>query len=163
MNKKSYYYLALMFAVTLFMVSCGGDAPKAEPVAEEAAVEEVAEEPVAEEVDPMSDKGIGPITSVDVSGEIDEAMATKGDEIFVAKCTACHKIDKRKIGPPMAGVTKRRTGEWIMNMILNPEEMVQKNAAAKALLAEYIAPMANQSLEESEARALLEYFRSIDK
>jgi len=47
-----------------------------------------------------------------------------------------------------------------MNMIMNPEEMVAKNPAAKQLLAEYLAPMANQNISEDEARALLEYFRT---
>ena len=46
-----------------------------------------------------------------------------------------------------------------MNMILNPEEMVQRHPEAKAMLAEYIAPMANQSLTQEEARAILEYIR----
>jgi hypothetical protein len=48
-----------------------------------------------------------------------------------------------------------------MNMILNPEEMVQKDPIAKQLLVEYNgAPMANQNLTEDEARAILEYFRT---
>lgn len=161
MNKNN-YYLAVLFAVSVFLYACSNNAPKPEATSDGAVVEEV-EETTPEIVDPMSDKGIGPISSVDVSGEIDTAMASHGEEVFVAKCSACHKVDTRKIGPPMTGITKKRTPEWIMNMILNPEEMVQKNEAAKALLAEYIAPMANQNLEESEARALLEYFRNIDK
>ena len=45
-------------------------------------------------------------------------------------------------------------------MILNPEEMVAKNPEAKKLLAEYLAPMANQNLTEKEARLILEYFRT---
>ena len=28
----------------------------------------------------------------------------------------------------MTGITKRRTPEWIMNMIMNPDEMVKENA-----------------------------------
>ena len=45
-------------------------------------------------------------------------------------------------------------------MIMNPEEMVEKDPAAKALLAEYLAPMANQNITEEEARAILEFFRT---
>ncbi|MDH3321965.1 MAG: cytochrome c, partial [Flavobacteriaceae bacterium] len=56
--------------------------------------------------------------------------------------------------------TERRSPEWIMNMILNPEVMVVENETAKQLLIEYSAPMANQSLTEDEARAILEYFRT---
>jgi len=48
-----------------------------------------------------------------------------------------------------------------MNMILNPEEMIQKDPIAKQLLVEANgAPMANQNITEPEARQLLEYFRT---
>ena len=70
-------------------------------------------------------------------------------------------MSKRFVGPGLAGVTERRTPEWIMNMILNPEEMVEKNPIAKQLLAEYLSPMANQNLTEKEARLILEYFRTV--
>jgi mono/diheme cytochrome c family protein len=77
-------------------------------------------------------------------------------------CSACHKIDQRVIGPALAGVTKKRTPEWIMNMIMNPNQMVKENAQARKLLAEYISPMANQNLTEEETRFVLEYFRRND-
>lgn len=110
-------------------------------------------------VDPLQDKGIGPVTSVTL-GEIDEKMVTEGKRIFKLKCTACHKMKKRRVGPPLAGVTKRRTPEWIMNFILNPAEMLEKNQLAKDLLKEYSTPMANQNITEPEARAILEYLRT---
>lgn len=72
-------------------------------------------------------------------------------------------MDKKFIGPALAGVTERRSPEWIMNMILNPEEMIQKDPIAKQLMIESnMAVMANQNLTEEEARAILEYFRSLD-
>ena len=111
--------------------------------------------------DPMQDKGVGPVTSVEL-GALDNALAAKGEKIFSNNCKACHKIEKRKIGPALKGVTKHRSPEWIMNMILNPERMVKENEAAKKLLMEYSAPMSNQNLSQDEARAVLEYFRKID-
>jgi len=146
----------LVVALVLAMVSsCGSDGKKSD---KKAAPKEEKKEVV--EVDPMKDKGIGPITSVTLT-EIDQAMADKGKAVFSAKCSACHKMSKRFVGPALAGVTERRTPEWIMNMILNPEEMVEKNPIAKKLLAEYLSPMANQSLTEEEARLILEYFRTV--
>jgi len=136
------------------ITSCGGEGKKEEKVS--APVEE---QKAVEETDPMKNKGIGPITSVTL-GEIDQEMADKGKAIFTLKCTACHKISKRLIGPALVGVTTRRSPEWIMNQILNPEEMVAKDPIAKKLLAEYIAPMANQGLTEEDARQVLEYFRT---
>ena len=89
-------------------------------------------------------------------------MAKKGEEAYVIKCSACHKATKKYIGPAPLGVLERRTPEWVMNMILNPEEMIAKDPIAKQLLIEYNgAPMANQNLTEEEARSILEYFRTL--
>jgi hypothetical protein len=47
-------------------------------------------------------------------------------------------------------------------MILDPEGMVKNDPIAKQLLIDYNgSPMANQSLTEEEARAILEYFRTL--
>ncbi len=150
MNLKITVFAIIAAVIT----SCGGEGKKEEKVS--APVEE---QKTAVETDPMKDKGVGPITSLTL-GEIDQKMADEGKAIFLAKCSACHKISKRVVGPALAGVTERRTPEWIMNMILNPEKMVVENAAAKKLLEEYLAPMANQNLTETEARLILEYFRT---
>ena len=147
--------LSVLSLSLLVIVSCGDGKSKKETVDKKDVVEETAE------VDPMKDKGIGPITNVTLSADIDQELASKGAEVFKIKCAACHKPEKRFIGPAPKGIMDRRTPEWIMNMILNPEEMVQKNAAAKALLAEYLSPMANQNLTEEEARSVLEYFRTL--
>ena len=49
-----------------------------------------------------------------------------------------------------------------MNMILDPEGMVQKDPMARQLLIDYNgSPMANQNLTREEARAVLEYFRTL--
>lgn len=145
----------LVFAITVALItSCGGDGKK-----EEKSSAPAEEQKEAVEMDPMKDKGVGPITNITL-GEIDQKMADEGKAIFLAKCSACHKISKRLIGPALAGVTERRTPEWIMNMILDPEKMVAENPAAKKLLEEYLAPMANQNLTEDEARKILEYFRT---
>jgi len=79
--------------------------------------------------------------------------------LFKFKCTACHKVNKDFIGPPLTGVTQRRSPEWIMNMILNPEKMLAENAIVKALFEEYKTPMENQKLTEDEARAILEHYK----
>ena len=97
---------------------------------------------------------------MELNDPLDIEMINRGRAVYELKCSACHKISKRFVGPALAGVTERRTPEWIMNMILNPEKMVAENALAKKLLAEYLSPMANQSLTESEARSILEYFRT---
>lgn len=106
-------------------------------------------------------KGIGPIKTLTLE-EIQSEMAAKGQATFEAKCTGCHKIDQRFVGPALRGVTLRRQPEWIMNMILNPNVMTQKDEVAKGLIETYATQMANMSLTETEARQVLEYFRLND-
>lgn len=110
----------------------------------------------------IAEHGVGPVEQVDLSAGIDPALVEKGKAIFEAKCTACHKFDERYVGPALAGVTERRNPAWIMNMIINPQEMTQKDPVAKGLLAEYMVQMVNQNVTEDDSRALLEYFRSVD-
>ena len=106
-------------------------------------------------------KGIGPISEVKI-GAIDPKLAAKGKASFDTKCSACHKLGERYVGPALKGVSLRRPPEWIMNMILNPVEMTQKDPVAKGLLETYAAQMANMGLAEPEAREILEYFRQVD-
>ena len=108
-----------------------------------------------------SKKGIGPIKEV-VLGPIDDKVVAHGKEIFDIKCSACHKWEERYVGPALAGVTRRREPEWIMNMILNPDEMIKNDGQAKALFAEYLTPMTFQNVSEEDADAILTYFRSMD-
>ncbi len=109
------------------------------------------------------ENGIGPVKEKLQLGAIDNALAKKGEDIFTAKCSACHKLDERYVGPAQRDVIERRTPEYIMNMILNPDEMIKRHPEAKKMLAQFMTPMANQNLSFEEARAVLEYFRKIDK
>ncbi len=159
--------LLILIFVTVLLYACGGSEKKTSyaPGQNSDASPSATAEPksLAEaEKNWKSNIGLGPIKSVSLTDEIDQEMATKGGEVYVAKCTACHKPDKKFIGPAPIGIMERRTPEWIMNMILNPEEMVQKDPIAKQLLIEFNgSPMANQNLTEEEARAVLEYFRTL--
>ncbi|MFK5981917.1 MAG: cytochrome c [Flavobacteriaceae bacterium] len=156
--------LLAIFAITL--VSCGGDDKKAKKekvkISTKKKTPKKAKTEKKEKTFDLTNKGIGPIKSVTLGAEIDQAMAAKGKAIYKSKCTACHKPTKKFIGPAPKGVLTRRSPEWIMNMILNPDEMVQKDPDAKALLMEFNgSPMANQSLTEEEARQVLEFFRTL--
>lgn len=110
----------------------------------------------------LSNKGIGPVKNVSLSNTLDADMVALGQEIFEVKCTACHMPNQRMIGPAVAGVLERRSPEWVMNMIMNPTEMIKKDPIAMALLKEYNnAIMLNQNVNQQDARALLEYLRSL--
>ncbi|ASV30397.1 c-type cytochrome [Maribacter cobaltidurans] len=110
----------------------------------------------------LDNKGVGPIKNVEFSDEIDADLAAAGEEKFQAICTACHMAEQRMIGPALKGVYERRSPEWVMNMIINPDVMLKEDPIAKALLKEYNnAIMLNQNLSEEDARAVAEYLRTL--
>ncbi len=159
--------LALIFVVSL--ISCGGKDEKKEKEQvkigsyKKTETKKTSESATTKtETIDLSNKGVGPVKNLELPETIDQAMAAEGQELFKTKCTACHKPTKKFIGPAPVGILERRSPEWIMNMILDPEGMVKNDPIAKQLLIEYNgSPMANQSLTESEARSILEYFRTL--
>lgn len=158
----------LIVLMVSLLISCGGKEEKKKEgfsydkkVTTEETTKKVEKVPASKKID-LTNKGIGPITSLTLNEEVDETMATHGADVFKKMCTACHRTDKKFIGPAPTGILERRSPEWVMNMILNPDEMTQKDPLARALLIEFNgSPMANQSLSEEDARAVLEYFRTL--
>ncbi|WP_237717919.1 cytochrome c [Pontibacter sp. BAB1700] len=157
---KSIKSVAFLFLAAMTLYSCSSDNTTTTETKQESGLAHQA--PAA----PVEDdgKGIGPVKSVEVGADIDQALASEGQSIFEGKCSACHQLsDQKVVGPGMAGVTERRKPEWVMNMIINPEEMTKKDPAAKKLLAEHLTQMTNQNINETDARALLEFLRQNDK
>ncbi|MGY8969576.1 MAG: c-type cytochrome [Flavobacteriales bacterium] len=110
----------------------------------------------------LDNKGIGPIKKVDFETTINNDLAEKGKATFNQKCTACHMANRKLIGPAMNGLYERRSPEWVMNMLLNPAEMLKKDPVAIALLKEYNnIMMLNQNLSNEEARSITEYLRTL--
>ena len=91
--------------------------------------------------------------------------AVKGKLAFESKCLACHSVGGgRKLGPDLAGVTKRRTESWLTRWLQAPEKMLETDAEAKKMLKEYNnLPMPNQNLPAAEIKQYLEYFKWYDK
>lgn len=154
----------LILLITLLLISCGGDSTpkkkvtygqKSTPIVQES--QSVVQTPSND----MTATGIGPIDNL-AFGEIDQEMVHAGEALFGQKCTACHKIDARYIGPSLKGIYDRRNPAWVMNIMLNPTEMIKKDPTAIQLLKEYNnVVMYNQNLTVEEARALAEYFRTL--
>ncbi len=156
-------FLTVVALGALMMTSCGGDDKKAAKPAEKAPAKQEAPKKSAKidlTAPTLDNKGIGKFKDVKIADKIDDAMVAKGKEIYKTHCTTCHKIKKRYIGPALKGATKRRSAEWIMNIITNSKEMLEKDPVAKALIAEYHAPMAEQKLKDEEVRAIYEYLRT---
>lgn len=148
----------LSVALILAAWACGGRG--GEQSADKAS--EPAQAPAAApELTPFEIKnGIGPIKTDVTLGAPDHAMAHRGETTFEGKCSACHKLTEKYVGPALGGVLQRRTPAYVMNMILNPEGMYTRHPVAKQLLAEHLTQMPNLGLSEPEAREVVEYLRT---
>ncbi len=147
---------AFALAIGLMLGACGKKESDEGGSKASGAKHEIEEKHEAE----TASKGVGPIQSIEV-GALDQTLVAKGEKVFSGTCSACHKWDARYVGPALAGVTKRRAPEWIMNMILNPSGMTASDPTAKALLGEYMTQM-SVNVTPEDARAVLEYFRKSD-
>ena len=108
------------------------------------------------------DRGIGPIKELKL-GPVDPKLAARGKQLFDARCTTCHSQDKDGAGPALGGVLKKRTPEFVMNMILNTVEMEAKNETIKKEAANFGMAMPPPGLTSDEARAVVEYLRTTGK
>ena len=158
---------AVLFTV---LVSCGGD--KTEDNTSNEAPKSMVEDgtsaatPAAGQSADAYDanRGEGKWTAENVKvGPLDATMATLGEKEYGVKCASCHKLtDERLVGPGWKDVTKRRTPEWLMNFITNPDPMIDKDPEVQAQLELCMVRMPNQNLTDEVARGLLEFMRKND-
>ncbi|HET7042210.1 MAG TPA: cytochrome c [Gemmatimonadales bacterium] len=105
--------------------------------------------------------GVGPITTPVTLGPVDRHMAEEGKEYFETHCASCHKANERYVGPALGGVVDRRGPEYVMNMVLDPTDMVRKHPEAKKLFATFMVEMPNLNLTQEQARQVMEYLRTL--
>jgi cytochrome c5 len=103
------------------------------------------------------------ITAADITlSDIDQAMVEKGRSTYDVKCQACHSTSaNRVVGPGWKGILERRKPEWIMNMVLNIDVMLDTDPEAQKMLEECLVRMPNQNLSKDEAREVLEFMRTL--
>ena len=136
----------------LALAACGGkaDAPA------------TAAKPAADALTPFQlEHGIGPVTAPVELAALDAHEAEEGKKLFDQRCASCHKANERYVGPPLGGVVGRRTPAYVMNMMLAPDQMVQKHPEAKKLLGTYMVQMPAQGLTTEQAREVVEYLRTL--
>lgn len=109
-------------------------------------------------------KGIGAIDRVPLHEPLEAERVSRGFAIYEMRCQSCHALDtSRLVGPGWEGVTQRHKPEWIMNMILNVDMMLENDPAAQQLLQDHRTRMPDPGLSIGDARDLLEFMRSLDK
>ncbi|MFC6098963.1 c-type cytochrome [Olivibacter domesticus] len=155
--------IAVLAAVLTITYACGGNSSSDGEIQTSANAgrknTSVQREKVEVSPKDLSAKGVGPITEYKPEA-ISKVLVKQGKDLFMAKCAMCHKMDQKTLGPPLRGITGRHTPEWVLNMLLAPEKMIEKDPAAKKLYAIYNTPMINQQLSEKEAKAIYDYLRS---
>lgn len=144
----------------LFVASCGSDSNNSSSGSSNTITTETT---APAETPANSPSGVGPISEVKLNHPLNESMVANGKSVYELKCASCHKLSAEKlVGPGWKGVTDRRTPEWIMNFVMNTEEMLNKDTAAQKMIEECMVRMPNQNLTETDARAVLEYMLSND-
>jgi len=149
---------------SIFAVSCGGG-DSGNSGAQNTATGEEPKSMVAsaEQYDPKRGEGKYTAENLKLEATIDEAASAKGEAACGVKCASCHKYTEEKlVGPGWKGVTIRRTPEWVMNFITNPDPMLDKDPEAQAMLELCLVRMPNQNLNDDEARQILEFMRKND-
>ena len=105
------------------------------------------------------ENGIGPVKEKIVLKEIDKTAVEQGKKIFQTKCTSCHRIDTKLIGPPLRNVIQSRSPEFILNIIVNPVDMTLYHPEAKKMAIEYGSQMTFQNVNLNDAYKILDYLR----
>jgi mono/diheme cytochrome c family protein len=70
--------------------------------------------------------------------DVDEVRQKSGKTLFKSLCASCHKLDKKLVGPALAGVEERRENEWLLKWVRNNAELrASGDADAIAIYEEY--------------------------
>ncbi|MCS7163295.1 MAG: cytochrome c [Bacteroidia bacterium] len=92
------------------------------------------------------------------------ADTPQGQVLFAQRCAACHKLEAKLIGPPLAQIGQRRSEEWFYRFVANSQSLIQAgDPQAVAVYREYnqqvMPPFAD--LSSAELKALWDYLNSV--
>ena len=74
----------------------------------------------------------------EISSVDNTAAVQAGKKLFNANCAACHKLNKRAVGPALKGVSAKYDREWLYSWIKNSTAMVKSgDPQAVAVYEEY--------------------------
>jgi len=92
--------------------------------------------------------------------DVSEEAKIKGKKLFNNNCAACHKLDKRLVGPPLRGIANRREREWLHAFIKDGQALIDSgDTLAVQIFEEYnrIPRMAYPSFSEEDIDNILAY------
>ena len=78
------------------------------------------------------------ISAQELTSADNTAAVQAGKKLFNANCAACHKLNKRAVGPALKGVSGKYDREWLYSWIKNSTAMVKSgDPQAIAIYEEY--------------------------
>ena len=140
--------IIVISCLAALIYSCGGNEPKQTEIKYDANPLYSDEKKEETKVNPEHEKkGVGKYSHIDLPAKLDLSMAKTGNGVYDLKCSGCHKLTNEKlVGPGWSGVTSRRDAAWVMNFVTNTDEMLNKDAAAMAMLEECLVRISAPSL-----------------
>jgi nitrite reductase (NO-forming) len=93
------------------------------------------------------------------SAQANDAALKRGKSLWQNRgCTTCHAFYKKGAGPDLAGVTQRRSKEWLVSWLKDTEGMLESDSTAKALLVEWNnIRMPAQKFTDADVEAILTF------
>jgi mono/diheme cytochrome c family protein len=95
---------------------------------------------------------------------IDSASIARGQNIFDKNCIACHSMEHDGIGPPLGGITREVSHDWLIDFIKDPKAAIESgDERAKALFATYKSVMPSfDHYSEDELEGIIAYLHTTD-
>ncbi len=102
-------------------------------------------------------EGIG-IQQLDLA-PINDSVMKLGANLFNEKCSMCHTMEYKNIGPDVSDLLAYRKKEWLVNFLLNKDEMILRDSLTQINIQKYDTICGANISKREEAMQLLEYFR----
>lgn len=96
------------------------------------------------------------------SFSIVKADTENGKKLFNGRCASCHAVDKKVVGPALAGIETRRDEAWLIKWIRNSSEVIKSgDAYAVKLFNEYNKSVmtAFPDLSDNDIKDILAYIK----
>jgi hypothetical protein len=107
--------------------------------------------------------GWGRFQDFNFSKKINSKKAAAGAILFNHKCSMCHRLTEEVItGPGLKHTTQKHHPSWILNLLTNTSEMLNKDPYLSKSAEVYQSRMPDLQINDEEAKSILEFLRTND-